>query len=45
MGSGAARVDVTTAEIAESVGIYLGVPLAAAVLTWLVLTRTKGDNW
>lgn len=36
---------MTTAEIAQSVGIYLGVPLGAALLTWLLLTRLKGGEW
>lgn len=38
-------VNVTTADIAQSVGIYLGVPLGAAVLTWALLTRAKGREW
>jgi ACR3 family arsenite transporter len=38
-------VHVTIGEIAESVGIYLGVPFAAGLLTWAILTRTKGKRW
>jgi arsenite transporter len=40
-----ATVHVTMHEIAESVGIYLGVPFAAGLLTWLVLTRARGKQW
>jgi ACR3 family arsenite efflux pump ArsB len=42
---GGALVDVTVSQIAVSVGIYLGVPLAAAVLTWAAFTKTKGTEW
>ncbi len=38
-------VHVTIGEIAQSVGIYLGVPFAAGLLTWLALTRTLGKQW
>lgn len=38
-------MDVTVSQIAVSVGIYLGVPLAAAVLTWAAFTKTKGTQW
>ena len=38
-------VNVTIGEIAESVGIYLGVPFAAGLLTWAILTRAKGKQW
>ncbi len=38
-------VHVTIGEIAESVGIYLGVPFAAGLLTWAVLTRARGKQW
>ncbi len=38
-------VHVTIGEIAQSVGIYLGVPFAAGLLTWLALTRTRGKQW
>ena len=38
-------VHVTIGEIAQSVGIYLGVPFAAGLVTWIVLTRARGKQW
>ena len=38
-------VHVTIGAIAESVGIYLGVPFIAGFLTWKVLTARKGKAW
>lgn len=38
-------LDVTIAEIAQTVGIYLGIPFAAAVLTRMLVIRTKGVDW
>jgi arsenite transporter len=45
LGLGASIVHVTTGEIAESVGIYLGVPFVAGVISWKVLTGAKGKTW
>lgn len=38
-------LDVTIAEIAQTVGIYLGIPFAAAVLTRMLVIRAKGMDW
>jgi arsenite transporter len=45
LGLGGAIVHITIGEIAESVGIYLGIPFLAGLMSWLVLTRTKGKIW
>src|SRR5579863_1149259 len=45
LGLRATAVHITIGEIAESVGIYLGVPFVAGLLTWKVLTTIKGKTW
>src|SRR5215469_12312675 len=45
LGMGGATVNVTISKIAESVGIYLGIPFIAGMTTWKVLTRRKGKDW
>src|SRR5580658_4392261 len=42
---GGAVVHVTIGAIAESVGIYLGIPFIAGLATWKVLTTLKGKAW
>jgi ACR3 family arsenite transporter len=38
-------VNITMAEIAQSVGIYLGIPFAAGILSRYSLIRIKGEDW
>jgi ACR3 family arsenite transporter len=45
LGLGGAIVNITIGQIAESVGIYLGIPFVAGFATWLMLTRLKGNAW
>src|SRR5215469_2008239 len=45
LGLSGAIVHITISQIAESVGIYLGIPFLAGLATWIVLTRAKGKAW
>jgi len=45
LGLGGAIVHITMSQIAESVGIYLGIPFVAGLVTWKVLTTIKGKTW
>jgi ACR3 family arsenite transporter len=38
-------VDITILEIAKSVGIYLGIPFAAGVISRYALIALKGEDW
>lgn len=38
-------IDITIAEIAKTVSIYLGIPFLAAVLSRYLLSRIKGEDW
>jgi ACR3 family arsenite transporter len=39
------EIHITVGEIAKSVGIYLGIPFAAGVISRLVFIKTKGKDW
>jgi ACR3 family arsenite transporter len=41
----AAVVDITIADIAKNVLIFLGIPFAAGVASWFFLARRKGREW
>jgi arsenite transporter len=45
LGLGGAILHITIGEIAESVGIYLGLPFVAGLATWKTLTKLKGKAW
>ncbi len=45
LGGEAVALDVSMGEIAKSVLIFLGIPLAAGFLTRLILTRVRGEEW
>jgi ACR3 family arsenite transporter len=39
------HLDITFLEIAQTVGVYLGIPFAAAVISRYALRKIKGDQW
>ncbi|MCF8416061.1 MAG: ACR3 family arsenite efflux transporter [Crocinitomicaceae bacterium] len=44
-GIDALKIDVTILEIAQTVGIYLGIPFGAAVISRFVLIKVNGEEW
>lgn len=45
LGFEGAIVDISIAEIAKTVGIYLGIPFVMGILSRLILVRLKGEQW
>ncbi|QDZ21859.1 arsenical-resistance protein [Chloropicon primus] len=45
LGVQTTSVTITMVQALESVAIYLGIPFALGVLSWLVLRRAKGEEW
>ena len=45
LGLGGAVVQISIGQIAQSVGIYLGVPFVAGFATWKILTARMGKAW
>ncbi len=39
------QIDITIGQIAESVGIYLGIPFAFGIISRYALIKVKGDEW
>lgn len=44
-GMTSVTVDVSVGEIAKTVGVYLGIPLVAGLVSRLVLVRARGAEW
>lgn len=45
LGMEGLEINITMREIAKSVGIYLGLPFAAGLLSRLTLVKLKGNEW
>ena len=44
-GMQSVTVNVAVSEIAKTVGIYLGIPLVAGLISRLALVRSRGEEW
>lgn len=44
-GINAQSIDVSVREIAKTVGIYLGIPFLAGIISRYILLRKKGEEW
>jgi len=44
-GINSLKIDITILEIAQTVGIYLGIPFSAALVSRFVLIKAKGEEW
>ena len=38
-------INITISEIAKTVGVYLGIPFVSAIISRIVLYKTKGEKW
>lgn len=45
VGFHAVEINITMKDIAQTVGIYLGIPFAAGVVSRFALVRLKGEEW
>jgi len=45
LGFEGAIIDISIGTIAESVGVYLGIPFLAGLLSRLILPKLKGESW
>ena len=44
-GIKALSINITIAEIAKTVGVYLGIPFALALISKFFIIKTKGEQW
>lgn len=45
LGLHSMKIEISIAEVAKAVGIYLGIPFAAGAATRFVLVKAKGKDW